>query len=36
MAMQVFKYQDITRKPNPMRILNPLAKASNEVVDEWD
>lgn len=34
--MQVFKYQDITRKPNPMRILNPLAKASNEVVDLFD
>ncbi len=36
MAMQVFKYRDIDRKPNPMRILNPLAKASNEVVDLFD
>lgn len=36
MAMQVFKYRDIDRKPNPMRILNPLAKASNVVVDLLD
>jgi|TARA_R110000822_G_scaffold308837_1_gene437271 hypothetical protein len=36
MAQLVFEYKDIVRKPNPMRILNPLAKASNEVVDLLD
>jgi len=36
MAMRVFDYQDVARKPNPMRVLNPLAKASNVVVDLLD
>jgi len=36
MAQLVLEYKDITRKPNPMRVLNPLAKASNVVVDLLD
>lgn len=31
-----FKYQDVTRKPNPMTTINPLARGSGKVVNLQD